>query len=182
MGGIVSTEFAFVGSDGIRCARRRPAQRPLGWPGSFRQKLGADKNPHTRQRVCDKSVASSGGARPGSPVVLELSAELVAAEGGFDRLEVESPGAAAGLDQDADEAVDLAFDGCADRVRRFFSSTVLSASAGRALQSFSFTSSSSALSLRKRWNSSTSARAFRSAAGEGNVSVTDFPSIFLVRR
>src|SRR5437660_156794 len=68
---------------------------------------------------------------------------------------------------------------------RFFSSAVhvpASSSTGRRRQIFSFTAVSSALSLWKRRNSSTSRCALRSAAGLLKVSATVLPSTLAVRR
>jgi hypothetical protein len=104
------------------------------------------------------------------------------ARGGFDRFQIESARLALTAADGFEQRVYFGADFLLDRFRRFFSAGSQDSSTGRAWQIFSFTSSNSLLSSRKRWNASTSRSALRKAAGEENVSLTVLPFTFRVRR
>jgi hypothetical protein len=101
----------------------------------------------------------------------------------LDRFQIQTPGLAPAVENDAQELIYFARDFLTDRFRRFFSwPDGIASATGRSLQICSFTSRSCSPSSRKRWHSATSRCALAKLAGEENVSVTVLPFALRVNR
>jgi hypothetical protein len=99
------------------------------------------------------------------------------------RFQIETPGLAPTVEDDAQELIYFARDFLADRIcRLFFWADGAASVTGRSLQICSLTSKSCSPSSRKRWHSATSRCALSKLAGEESASVTVFPFTLRVSR